>query len=44
MTVQLLEDGQEIANERYVIGVRTDPNCKDGAPDDDSGGPPADRR
>jgi serine/threonine-protein kinase len=39
-TVQLLEDGQEIARERYVIGVRTNPNCQDGAPDDDSGDRP----
>jgi serine/threonine protein kinase len=40
ITVELLEDGQGIAKERYVIGVRTNPNCQDGAPDDDSGDPP----
>jgi serine/threonine protein kinase len=41
ITVELLQDGQEIAKERYVIGVRTNPNCREGPPDDS--GPPRDR-
>ncbi len=40
ITVQLLEDGQEIARQQYVIGVQSKSNCSDGASEDDSGGPP----
>ncbi len=40
ITVQLLEDDQEIARRQYVIGVQSRSNCFDGGPDDDSGGPP----
>jgi hypothetical protein len=33
MTVRLLEDGQEIARQRFVIGVLTDTSCVEGTPD-----------
>jgi len=36
ISVQLLEDGREIASGRYVIGVLTDPECIEG----EEGGPP----
>jgi serine/threonine protein kinase len=44
ITVRLLEEDQEIARERYMIGVLTKPGCSDGGPDDKPGGPPTDRK
>jgi serine/threonine protein kinase len=43
MTVQLLEDGREIARQQYVIGVLSKPGCGAGGSDDDSGNPPKQR-
>jgi len=43
ITVQLMEDGREIAKRQYSIGVLSDVNCSDGSPDDDSGGAPTER-
>lgn len=41
ISVRLLEDGQEIARQQYVIGVLNNPTCSDEGEDDDSGGPPS---
>ena len=41
--VRLLEDGQEIARQQYVIGVLSNPTCSDGGGDDEPGGPPGGR-
>jgi hypothetical protein len=43
ISVRLLEDGQEIARQQYVIAVLNNPTCSDGGGDDDSGGPPGGR-
>lgn len=42
-SVQLLEDGREVARRQYVVGVQTDVTCLDGGPGDDTGGPPSER-
>ncbi|GAB4535334.1 MAG: hypothetical protein Kow0063_19510 [Anaerolineae bacterium] len=42
-SVQLLEDGREVASRQYVVGVLTDATCLDGGPEDDTGGPPTHR-
>jgi serine/threonine-protein kinase len=43
ITVRLLEDGREIARQRYALGVTTNPSCVDEGGDGDSGGPPTSR-
>jgi hypothetical protein len=43
ISVQLLEDGQEIVTRRYVIGVLNNPTCAQGDKGGSSGGPPSQR-
>jgi serine/threonine-protein kinase len=44
ISVQLLEDGQEIASRRYVIGVDNNPACEDESSEDGGPGGPPTRR
>lgn len=43
ISVQLLENGREIASARYVIGVQSRADCSDGSDEEDPGGPPTRR-
>jgi hypothetical protein len=44
ISVQLLEDGQQIASGRYVIGVLNNPECEDESSEDGGPGGPPTRR